>query len=123
MKARQALWCAMPLLLYVANPAAAAPPAAGGTRFDCEEMEECFVEGLDLSDDQQREVRDLMETGRKKQDELRDETYHRIRDVLTPEQGRKLEEHRSDILKYRAQRLRRQAEHMEQRARQLRDAH
>lgn len=121
MKARQALWCAMPLLLCVANPAAAAPRE--GARFDCEETEECFVEGLGLSDDQQREVRDLMEAARKKQDELRDETYHRIRDVLTPEQGRKLEEHRSDILKYRAQRLRRQAEHMEQRARQLRDAH
>lgn len=123
MKALQALWCAMPLLLGVAIPAAAAPPAKEGARFDCEEMEECFVEGLDLSDDQQREVRDLMEAARKKQDELRDDTYHRIRDVLTPEQGRKLEEHRSDILKFRAQRLRQQAEHMEQRARKLRDAH
>lgn len=116
------LTAALLLPLTWASRTEAAPPADASGQHDCEEMEECFIEGLDLSDDQQRQIRDLMEAARAKQEALRDDTYHRIRDILTPGQGRKLDEHRSDILRLRAQRLRQQAELMDRRARKLREA-
>lgn len=85
-------------------------------KHDCEEMEECFSEGLNLTNDQQQKIRDIMQESRKKRDELRDETYNDIKDVLTPEQARKLEAHRADMMKYRAERMRDRADRMEKRA-------
>lgn len=85
-------------------------------KHDCEEMEECFSEGLNLTNDQQQKIRNIMQEARKKRDELRDETYNDIKDVLTPEQARKLEAHRAEMMKYRAERMRERADRMEKRA-------
>lgn len=85
-------------------------------KHDCEEMEECFSEGLNLTNDQQQKIRNIMQESRKKREELRDETYNDIKDVLTPEQARKLEAHRAEIMKYRAERMRERADRMEKRA-------
>lgn len=90
---------------------------------DCDETEECIVQGLDLSDEQQHQVRDILQAAGKKQEDLRDDTFHRLQDVLTPEQARKLEQHRADILAYRAKRLRQKARQMEQHARELKESH
>lgn len=85
-------------------------------KHDCEEMEECFSEGLNLTNDQQQKIRNIMQDARKKRDELRDNTYNDIKDVLTPEQARKLETHRADMMKYRSERMRERADRMEKRA-------
>lgn len=85
-------------------------------KHDCEEMEECFSEGLNLSNEQQQKIRDIMQEARKKREELRDETYTDIKGVLTPEQVRKLEAHRAEMTKYRAERMRERADRMEKRA-------
>lgn len=93
----------------------------GAGRHDCEEMESCFIEDLKLSDDQQRKIRGIMQEARKKRDELRNDTFNRIKAVLTPEQTRRLEDHRADMMKYRAERMRERADHMDQRARDMQD--
>ncbi len=85
-------------------------------KHDCEEMEECFSEGLNLTNEQQQKIRDITQDARKKRDDLRDETYNDIKDVLTPEQVRKLEAHRAEMTKYRAERMRERANRMEKRA-------
>lgn len=103
----------------------AATDAHGGKhgmgRHDCEEMESCFIEELKLSDDQQQKIRGIMKDARKRRDELRNDTFNRIKAVLTPEQTRRLEEHRADMMKYRAQRMRERADHMDQRARDMQE--
>ena len=85
-------------------------------KHDCEEMEECFSEGMNLTNDQQQKIRDIMQEARKKREELRDDTYNDIKDVLTPEQARKLEAHGAEMMKYRAEHMREHADRMEKRA-------
>lgn len=123
------------LLLLVSAPAALAAggPAHAGDKthsragqtmspHDCDETEDCFAEGLGLSNDQQEKVRDILEEARKRRDELREDTYNQLKDVLTPEQGRKLEAHRADLMKYRAERMREHADRLDQRARNMKPA-
>lgn len=90
-------------------------------RHDCEEMESCFIEELQLSDDQQQKIRGIMQEARKQRDALRNDTFNRIKAVLTPEQTRRLEDHRADMMKYRAERMRERADHMEHRAREMQE--
>lgn len=87
----------------------------------CDETEACFVAGMALSDEQQQRLHDIIEDAGKKQEALRDDTFHRLADLLTPEQARELEARRAALIGFRARRLRQQAQKMEQRARELRD--
>lgn len=105
----------------VQRPGGAPPAQKHGKTHDCEEMDSCFIEELKLSDDQQQKVRGIMDEARKKREELRNDTYGRIKAVLTPEQSRRLEAHRADMMKYRAERMRERADQMDQRARDIQD--
>lgn len=89
---------------------------------DCDELDDCIAEDLALSNEQQQQVRDILEQARKQRDALREDTFSRLKDVLTPEQARRLEEHRSDLMRYRAQRMRERAGRLDRRARELRPA-
>ena len=101
-------------------PAQASPPQHGMAE-DCDETEPCLVEGLGMSDEQQRQVRDILQAAGKQQEDLRDDTIRRIEAILTPEQARHLEERRADIIADRGKRLRQKARQMDRRARELKD--
>lgn len=119
---RHAPWLLAFLLLAGTDRAgqAPAPPPFRALAADCEETEECFTAGLGLGDDQEQQVRAIQQSARRRQDDLREDTFHRLRDVLPPEQARQLEERRALILEQRAGRLRRQAEQLHEQARALR---
>lgn len=89
---------------------------------DCDELDDCIAEDLALSNEQQQRVRDILEQARRQRDALREDTFNRLKDVLTPEQTRRLEEHRSDLMRYRAQRMRERAGRLDRRARDLKPA-
>lgn len=110
-------------LLLCTIPAAATPSTGeADVLVACDETQPCFLEGLDLDDDQAREARELLEAARKRQDDLRDDTYQRIRDLLTPEQSRHLDDSRTVILMQRARALRHQAGQLQRRASRLKDS-
>ncbi|MDF2445282.1 MAG: hypothetical protein K0S46_518 [Moraxellaceae bacterium] len=85
----------------------------------CDEMEDCITEGLNLNDDQRQKIRTIMENARQKRDALREETHQQVRQVLTPEQAKKLDAHRAEMMQYRAERMRDRADRMDDRARDM----
>lgn len=103
------------------RPGDARPAQKQGMAHDCEEMDSCFIEELKLSDDQQQKIRGIMDEARKQRDELRNDTFSRIKAVLTPEQSRRLEAHRADMMKSRAEGMRERAGQMDRRARDRQD--
>lgn len=110
-------------LLLAGNARAGPDPAPLPFRAlaaDCEETEECFTAGLGLGDDQEQQLRAIQQSARRRQDDLREDTFHRLRDVLAPDQARQLEERRALILEQRAERLRRQADRLHEQARAMR---
>lgn len=121
---------ALILACALATPALADSTAGKGDRkeqdgkyhmmkHDCDEMEDCLTEGLDLTEAQRQKIRDILQTARQKRDALRDQTHQQVREVLTPEQAKKLDAHRDEMMRYRAERMHDKADRMEERAKDM----
>jgi Spy/CpxP family protein refolding chaperone len=94
--------------------------AKHGMKHACDdEMDDCVAEGLNLTEDQRQKIRGILDSSRQKRDALRNDTHQQIKQVLTPEQQKKLDARRDDILRYRADRLRERAKHLDERAKEM----
>lgn len=90
-----------------------------GMMKDCDEMEDCMTEGLNLTQDQQQKIRSIVDNARQQRQQLRDQTYQQIKDVLTPEQQKKLEAHHAEMKRWRDEHMKNRAEHMKNRSERM----
>ncbi len=88
-----------------------------GMMMDCPMLDKPgMMTELGLSDTQKQKVQAIHEEAMKKHDALREETHKKVVSVLTPEQAKKLEARRKQMMEQKSDRMEKRAEHMEMRA-------
>ncbi|HCT40959.1 MAG TPA: hypothetical protein DF427_07275 [Moraxellaceae bacterium] len=85
-------------------------------------MKDCLMEtsgmqaDLGLSPEQKQKMDAIHQEAMKRHQALREETHQKVLKVLTPEQAKKLEAHRKQMMEQRSDRMEKRAENMEMRA-------
>lgn len=74
---------------------------------------------LNLSTEQKQKVQAIHEDATKKHQEVREETHTKVLTVLTPEQGKKLEEHRAKKMEQRTEKMEKRTKQMDKRSKKL----
>lgn len=107
------------------------PPAGygmGRDMMDCGMGKPGMMADLNLTADQQKQIDAIHEDAMKKHDALREETHQKVLKVLTPEQAKKFEarrdqmmEHQSERMEKRAGQMERHADRMQKRADRMKD--
>jgi len=73
---------------------------------------------LNLTEEQKKKVQAIHEDARKKHDALREETHQKVLSVLTPEQAKKLEAYRAEMMGRRAEKMQKRADKMKGQAKE-----
>jgi hypothetical protein len=92
------------------EPATMAPGAELLLPLDCDSLPLCFRDGMALDAEQDQEVRRVLAEARRQREELREDTFRRLRAVLSTRQAALLEARRAALLAGEARRLGRRAE-------------
>lgn len=88
----------------------------GRDMMDCGMGKPGMMGDLNLSADQQKQIDAIHEETMKKHDALREETHQKVLKVLTPEQAKKFEAHRDQMMEHQSDRMEKRAGQMEKRA-------
>lgn len=91
-------------------------PGMGRDMMDCGMGKPGMMGDLNLSADQQKQIDAIHEEAMKKHDALREETHQKVLKVLTPEQAKKFEAHRDQMMEHQSDRMEKRAGQMEKRA-------
>lgn len=125
MKVRYAFALASLLLTPLLAPLAQAenpamPPAPMGKAHGMMQDEDKpgMQMDLNLTDEQKKKVQAIHEEARKKHDALREETHQKVLSVLTPEQAKKLEAYRAEMMARRAEKMQKRADKMKEQAKE-----